>query len=278
MNARVQPETGWKAQLQLGYQDRNGKTRLVDRVQRGPLAVQRSLYPEGAPCHTYLLHPPGGVVGGDQLDIRVDAQPNAHAMITTPGATKFYRSEGKQALQQQTLTVQAGATLEWLPQENIAFPGANARIYSDVHLVQGSRFIGWELQCLGRPAIQETFDIGNMDTCLRVHVDGTLQLIDSMKTNGLSLVESAAGLRGYAMNASLIAGTIPETHLDTVRTVLESFDPSLPAGATWMDNLLVVRMLGNNTEDIQKVLIPVWKALREQWLEVPACPPRIWAT
>jgi urease accessory protein len=278
MNARVQPETGWKAQLKLGYQERNGKTRLVDRVQRGPLAVQRPFYPEGAPCHTYLLHPPGGVVGGDQLDIRVDVQPDAHAMITTPGATKFYRSEGKQALQQQTLTVHAGATLEWLPQENIAFPGAHARIYSDVHLVKGSRFMGWELQCLGRPAIAETFIHGVMDTRLRVHIDGKLALVDSIKTDGLSLVDSAAGLRGYAMNASLIAGVIPEEHLETARAVLETFDSALPVGATWIDGLLIVRMLGNNTEDIQKVLVPVWKVLREQWLEVPACPPRIWAT
>lgn len=269
---------GWKARLHLGYQYRQGKTRLVDRLQRGPLAVQRPLYPEGTPCHTYLLHPPGGVVGGDQLDIRVDTQANAHTVITTPGATKFYRSDEKMAYQYQTLTVGKDSTLEWLPQENICFPGAHAQIHSDIHLTQGSRFIGWELQCLGRPANEETFSHGSINAKTRVFIDDQITLVDQMTTQADSLINSAAGLRGHAMSATLIAGTIDAEYLEAVRAVLESFDPKLPVGATWVDNLLVVRMLGNNTEDIQNVLIPVWKILREQWLKIPACPPRIWAT
>lgn len=269
---------GWKARLHLAYQHRQGKTRLVDRLQRGPLAVQRPLYPEGSPCHTYLLHPPGGVVGGDQLDIRVQTQTGAHTLITSPGATKFYRSDEKMAYQHQTLTVEKESTLEWLPQENICFPGAHAQIHSDIHLTQGSRFIGWELQCLGRPANQEVFSHGSIDTKTRVFIDGQIALVDQMTTQADSLIKSAAGLRGHAMSATLIAGTIDADYLESVRAVLESFDPQLPVGATWVDNLLVVRMLGNNTEDIQKVLIPVWKVLREKWLQIPASPPRIWAT
>ncbi|SIS44158.1 urease accessory protein UreD [Neptunomonas antarctica] len=270
--------TGWKAQLQLGYRFRQDKTRLVERLQRGPLAVQRSLYPEGSPCHTYILHPPGGVVGGDQLDIRVRTHSGSHALLTTPGATKYYRSDEKMAYQQQTLTVEKDSILEWFPQENICFPGAHAQIHSDIYLEQGSRFIGWELQCLGRPAIQEAFTHGSIDARTRVYIDGEITLIDRMSTQGNGLINSAAGLRGYAMNATLIAGVIDADSLELVRSILETFDPQLPVGATWVDNLLVVRMLGNNTEDIQKVLIPVWKALRQHWLKIPACSPRIWAT
>jgi urease accessory protein len=279
MNAYLQPKSSsWKAELHLGYQDRQGKTRLVERTQLGPLAVQRPLYPEGAVCHTYLLHPPGGVVGGDQLDIRVHTQENAHALITTPGATKFYRSDEKLAYQHQTLRVDKNSTLEWLPQENICFPSAHAQINSDIYLEQGSRFIGWELLCLGRPANQEVFTTGFINTATRVYIDGQLVLVDQMKTQGDQLTSNAAGLRYYAMAATLIAGVIEEHHLDTVRSVLEQFDPALPVGVTWMEGLLVVRMLGNNTEEMQNVLKPVWKALRENWLAMSACPPRIWAT
>lgn len=269
---------GWKARLHLGYQLRHGKTRLVDRMQRGPLAVQRPLYPEGAPCHTYLLHPPGGVVGGDQLDIRVHTQQGAHAVITTPGATKFYRSDEKMAYQFQTLSVEKDSTLEWLPQENICFPGAHAQIHSDIYLEQGSRFIGWEFQCLGRPANNETFNHGSIDAKTRVYIDGEISLIDNLTTHADALIKSTTGLRGHAMSATLIAGTIDSDYLEVVCDVLDSFGPQLAVGATCVDGLLVVRMLGNNTEDIQNVLIPVWKTLREQWLEIPACSPRIWAT
>ena len=279
MNAYLQPKSSsWKAELHLGYQDRQGKTRLVERTQLGPLAVQRPLYPEGAVCHTYLLHPPGGVVGGDQLDIRVHTQENAHALITTPGATKFYRSDEKLAYQHQTLRVDKNSTLEWLPQENICFPSAHAQIKSDIYLEQGSRFIGWELLCLGRPANQEVFTTGFINTATRVYIDGQLVLVDQMKTQDDQLTSNAAGLRHYAMAATLIAGVIEEHHLETVRSVLEQFDPALPVGVTWMEGLLVVRMLGNNTEEMQNVLKPVWKALRESWLAMNACPPRIWAT
>jgi urease accessory protein len=278
MNARVAPETGWKAQLCLGYEARQGKTKLVERTQRGPLAVQRPLYPEGAPCHTYLLHPPGGVVGGDQLDIQVSVAEGAHTLITTPGATKFYRSEGKWAYQQQTLNVANGGTLEWFPQENIAFPGAHGKIHTRIELGVDSRFMGWEIQCLGRPAIDEVFDHGHLHTGLEVLIDDRLVLLDHLITDGDSMVKAAAGLKGHAMAATFIVGPIPEAHLDTARAVLETFDPTIPVGATWMDNLLVIRMLGDNSEHIQQVLIPVWKALRSQWWNIEPCPPRIWAT
>ena len=182
------------------------------------------------------------------------------------------------AYQQQTLTVEKDSILEWFPQENICFPGAHAQIHSDIYLEQGSCFIGWELQCLGRPAIQEAFTSGSIDARTRVYIEGEITLIDRMSTQGDGLINSAAGLRGYAMNATLIAGVIDADSLELVRSILETFDPQLPVGATWVDNLLVVRMLGNNTEDIQKVLIPVWKALRQHWLKIPACSPRIWAT
>ena len=111
----------WRARLELGFDQHRGITRLGHRKRFGPLAVQRPFYPEGAPCHVYLLHPPGGVVGGDQLDIDITLGENCQALITTPGAAKFYRSEGSVAQQQISMQLAPGAELEWLPQENILF-------------------------------------------------------------------------------------------------------------------------------------------------------------
>ena len=146
---------GWLASIRLGFSAPGEKTLLKERRHQGPLKVQRPFYPEGPACHVYLLHPPGGVVGGDRLNIDVDVQSGAHALITTPGASKFYRSAGPLALQQQTLQVHGGI-LEWLPQENILFPGANIKLESRIQLDASARFIGWEVHCLGRPVIDET--------------------------------------------------------------------------------------------------------------------------
>src|SRR5205085_6360717 len=107
--AAVRNVPGWQAELRLRFNCdapgplRPGRTRLVERQHRGPLVVQRPFYPEGDPCHVYLVHPPGGVVGGDALRIDATVDPGAHALITTPAATKFYRCEERISTQTQEL-------------------------------------------------------------------------------------------------------------------------------------------------------------------------------
>ena len=128
----------------------------------GPLTVQRPFYPEDDVCHLYLLHPPGGIVGGDELTISATLATDSHALITQPGAGKFYRSRGPQAQLRQDFYLAPQATLEWLPQDTILFPGANANIQSVFHLAQESRLLAWDLLCLGRPVMQETFSHGTL--------------------------------------------------------------------------------------------------------------------
>jgi urease accessory protein len=159
---------GWQARIELGFARRADRTVLAHKRQLGPLAVQRPFYPEGGPCHTYLLHPPGGIVGGDSLEIEALVGVGAHALVTTPGASKLYRSVGASAHQTQCLRVAGGGTLEWLPQETIFFPGAKARMCTRVDLEPNARFIGWELYSLGRPAVGERFASGRADLSFRL--------------------------------------------------------------------------------------------------------------
>ena len=193
----TEDQSGWHASLHLGFEPRGGRTVLATRRQRGPLAVQRAFYPEGDICHLYLLHPPGGVVGGDRLDIDVGVADGAHALITTPGASKFYRSAGPEARQHQRLTVGDGGTLEWFPQENILFPGANLRTGTDIDLSGNARFLGWEILSLGRPVISERFEHGSADLGLRVQRDGQPILIDRLRLGSKPDLDGLSGLRGY---------------------------------------------------------------------------------
>jgi len=157
---------GWRAELELRFEQRHGRTRLAHRWHRGPLRIQRPFYPSfpsfpsslsdpsslshsapaglagGDACQVVILHPPGGVVGGDRLSIDVELKAGSRALITTPGATKFYRSAGPEAVQQTRIRVADGATLEWTPQETILFDRSLSRIDTLVDLEPGARFLG----------------------------------------------------------------------------------------------------------------------------------------
>ena len=265
---------GWHASLQIAFAPRGTRTALVHRQQRGPLAVQRPFYPEGALCHLYLLHPPGGVVGGDRLEISAETAAGASALVTTPGATKFYLSAGPTAHQHQRLHVAGGAALEWLPQENIFFPGALGRLETRITLGAGARFIGWEIHCLGRPVIEESFDAGDLDLRYRLEREGRCLLMERLSLTAMTR-RGASGLRGAPVTATLVATPAGARELGRSRAIIGGTDE---AAATLLDDVLVVRYLGHSTEQCRRLFIAVWAAVREGVVGCAPCPPRIWST
>ncbi|MES9960343.1 MAG: urease accessory protein UreD [Sedimenticola sp.] len=272
----VKVDTGWHASLRLGFRKCPGRTLLAERQRKGPLAVQRAFYPEGDLCHVYLLHPPGGVAGGDQLDIGATVAEDASALVTTPGATKFYRSVGPRAHQLQHLTVDNGS-LEWLPQENILFPGAEVELSTRVELNGRASFIGWEINCLGRPVIDERFDQGSAAFNFTLLRDGLPLLHERLVIDGEASLHAAAGLRNQPVVATLYATTDQSELLPTLREVIpEPHRQQL--GITLVDGLLIARYLGDSTETARQLFIEIWKALRPAVLNRPPSAPRIWNT
>ena len=269
--------SGWHASLDLRFAQRNGRTLLSHKRQRGPLTVQRPFYPEGGVCHLYLLHPPGGVVGGDRLDIDLTLEEGAHALLTTPGAAKFYRSAGPEARVQQRLRVHDGAVLEWFPQENILFSGALLSSRTELYLNGGAGFLGWEIQCLGRPVIGERFDTGAADLGVSIHRDGRLLLIERLRLRSVADLDGVAGLRGYPVSATFIASGARDLDLNAARDGLGGRFAD-PFSMTLLDDLLVARCLSSSVEPVQRLFIALWGILRPRLLGCEACPPRIWAT
>jgi urease accessory protein len=278
--ADVQPvaaaTTGWQASLELGLESRGLRTVPTHQRRRGPLAVQRPFYPEGDVCHLYLLHPPGGVVGGDGLSIGVRAGPGARALLTTPGATKFYRSAGATATVDQTLWVGPDASLEWLPQEAILFPGAAVRQTTRVELDSEARFVGWDILCLGRPANAEAFQPGSLDVSLEVRRGGTPLLIDRLRVAGGADLRGAAGLRGHPVVATLLISPATPDDVGQLRALEVGGHGAL--GVTLLDGLLVARLLADDTAVAKGTLRAAWEALRPRVAGCHACPPRIWST
>ena len=267
--------TGWQAELALGFAPRGDRTVLATRRQHGPLTVQRPFHPEpGGTCHVYVLHPPAGIVGGDELRMDVTTEAGAHALLTTPGATRFYWSEGAEARLAQTLHVADGATLEWLPQETLVFAGAHARTVTRVALARGARFLGWEILGLGRPACGEAFRGGRLDFRFDLERDGRPLLRERVRGDA----NGAPGLRGHTAAATLFATPADVTALASARAVLGAATEHLLAGATLVGDVLVARALGPTCEPVRALLQRLWTALRPGVTGRVAVPPRIWHT
>ncbi len=266
----------WNAELELGYGRDGETTRPTFRRHKGPLRVQKHLYAEGPEvCQHIIVHPPGGIAGGDRLDIAATAGANAWAQLTSPGAAKWYRAKGP-AYQQLELKVGAGATLEWLPQETIVYCGAQAELSTRIDLEGDARLCYWDMVALGRPASGERFDAGYFQAHLDIRRDGQLLWHERQRITGSDgLLDSPIGLAGQSVFATLlISGEIDADLLERCRMI-----PSLVRGdLSQLPGLLVARCLASEALHARAWLIELWRLLRPALLGRAAVPPRIWST
>lgn len=285
----VRPAAGtaeWPATLQLAFGHSGGATRLLRNRHRGPLCVQRPFYPEGAALpHVYLLHPPGGIVSGDRLAIHVDLGSASRALFTTPGAGRVYRARKDRSLQQQQvrLVLDSTACAEWLPGENILYPGAFSRSTTRVDLARGSLLLGWEIHCIGLPASGMPFDTGTVTQRFEVFEDGVPRFIDCLHLDAADgdLLRSRAGLAGRTVCGLFVSGPFEEPGecvvlLDRLRAIDTRADTWL--GITLVNGMIAIRYLGHCAWQARQLFIRCWQLLRPALLGRSACPPRIWAT
>lgn len=268
----------WTASLRLEFDRVGTATRLKRREHLGPLVVQKPFYPEGSEvCHVYLVHPPGGVVGGDCLAVDLTLRPHAHALVTTPACTKFYRSAGPIASQMQRVRVEAGAICEWLPQETLLFDGARVDTRTRVEVYDGARFSGWEIFCLGRPACGEKFGLGRLAQRFELWRDGSPLVLETLRVSPNNrLSETRFGLDGKAVTGSMLFSLSNERRVhelaESVRAEQGLF------GITQLRGAVVCRYLGESCVEARRLFERVWASLRRELSGREAHPPRIWAT
>lgn len=270
---------GWRAELELAFALRCDRTIMVRNRHVGPLRVQKPLYPEGDQvCHAIMLHPPAGIVGGDSLAIRVGVGEGAHALLTTPGAGKWYRSGGRLASLSQRIEVAAGGVCEWLPQESILFDDAEAHLSTEVALAPGATFIGSEMLCFGRTGSGERFDHGELAMSTRVSVGGAPVWLERGRIAGNSpVLGSRAGLGAYPVVATMLAigAGVDEALRDACRAV----PAAVGEGAvTLLPGVLVARWLGPAVEPGRAWFEQLWACIRPALAGQPLRVPRIWLT
>jgi len=273
----------WHASLQLDY-TRDGARTLAHYRHDGPLRILQSLYPEGETiCHNVLVHPPGGLVGGDTLDIKLTVGPGAHGLVTTPGATRFYRSSGDAARQWVHARIEGGARLEWLPLEALAYNQCRAENKAVFELAPGAELMGWDVTALGLPTAELPFVEGTF--AQHLEVPGVWLEQGRIAASDARLMDGPLGLAGQRCMGTLffVAGepitrARREAALEVVRELIDAHALRATAGATSPHpQVLVVRVLAPLVEPAMELLKSLRAAWRQQLWQLDAVPPRIWA-
>ena len=276
----------WPAYLGLTFDKPGEKTRLIKRVHKGPLYVQKLFYPEGLEhAHVYLLHPPGGIVSGDHLRISVDVGENAGVFLTTPGAARIYRARKDVSVQRVVfdLNIGANALVEWFPLETIVFSGACSQISTKINLSEGSCFAGWDICSLGMPASLSGFDFGSFEQKYVLQKDGMPVYVDRLELCDQEnlLLSNPAGLQGFMVSGFLIMGPFVDGTDSIISRMREiEFMAKSPhlMSISRVGNFLIGRYLGNSAEYAKKIFVNWWKLARPILMQREFCEPRIWLT
>ena len=248
------------------------ETVLQDLLQVGCLKARFPRRVAAGWIDMVMLNTGGGVAGGDRLDVSVAVAPGCQATVSAQSADRFYRALAGDApsLVRTRLTVEAGAALEWLPQETILFDRSALDRRLEIDLAHDARFLGVETVVFGRTAMNERVRQGWLRDLIRVKRGGELLLHDAVRMDGPidELLRRASVGAGAVASATLIY-TAPDAaaRLDGVRAALGAAD----AAASVWNGVLVVRVLGPDSASVRATVIAVLATLRD---DRPL--PRVW--
>ncbi len=283
--AAIDRRAGWHARLHLPFH-RRGEATVGMPAHEGPLRVLKSMYPEGAAtCHQVILHPPGGIVGGDVLQVDIDVGAGAHAVLTTPGATRFYRSTGSEASQTVHATLHAGSRLEWVPLETIVHQGARATNHAVFRLAPGASMIGWDVTCLGLPAAGEAFGVGYLRQ--RLELEGRWLEQARIDAADERLRRSPLGLAGRPVigtawiawdETSMTGDRLLEAACEVLGAGIEHHGPMATGVTQLQPGLVVARALAERVEPVGAAFRALRKAWRGTLWGLTGCAPRVWCT
>jgi urease accessory protein len=274
----------WLAKLDLDFKCEKGRSFLARNSHVGPLVLQKTLYPEGEEvCCGIVIHPPGGVAGGDALTLNVNVAEQAKVQLTTPGAGKWYKANGLTASQCLHFNVQAHACLEWLPQENILFDGSHIRFNAEVNLEEDACYAAWDILCFGRQAQAEVWQTGSLHQNMTIRRNGRLIWNErAFLKPEQSIIQSMVGLNGHAVSASFViaAGAVPPELLQRCREVRPELALELHAkyGVTALPEIFSARYVGQSAQCARQYFEALWQILRPWYAKREVMRPRIWST
>jgi len=272
-------KSGKNGYLRLVFQnDNNGKTVIGEQFSQVPLHAQRALYCEDSfsnLAYLYIVSVSGGILQGDRYRIDVHLKKNAMAHVTTQGATRIYSMNSNSATQMVNITLEENSYLEFIPDQII--PYQDSRFYQKVNLnIHNSATLVYsEIITPGRVGMGESFEY---DVCyLKTRAtdqDRNLRFIDIANLEPKIQKMSSFGIMGkYTIVGSVYILTkkenVFEIH-DKINSLVFQ-NKKIIGGASIMknDSGLLVRILGNETENVKKTIFDMVGLIRKQVLNVP---------
>jgi len=272
----------WLAKLSLSYERTAIGTVLKSSLHEGPLRVQKALYPEGDDiCHTVIIHPPAGIAGGDSLDINVSIGAKCHAVLSTPSATKWYKTFKNPATQNIQFELGDDAKLEWLPQENLFFKGSSANVIAKLNLSSSASYIGWDALMLGRHASGEEWSRGYVHVLNEIRRDGKLIWVENGHIDAEDLYSKSLPQLGHWPVCATLVAIGPSFSQDLLEqlSAMMPWNDVIRAGITLMpQGVLVMRAVSTDIELTRNLMIEIWTILRPIIHGVTAQPLRLWAS
>jgi urease accessory protein len=266
----------WIGRLSLDFERSGKKTVITRRRHQGPLLVQRPFHEPDGTCQVYLIHPPGGVVGGDWLDYSFELRAASRALVTTPGATKLYRSASRRSNLTHEIVCNGGGTFEWLPQETIVFSGVQAESSTRVRLDASSQFLGWDITCLGRD--NAGLGQGYLSQAWQIELEGRPLWRERAELVGGGAVLTAPwGLAGRTVIGTLVATGAGAADVDAVRAECPDSEQD-SVSVSRLGEVLLCRYLGYSSQAAKRHFSAAWAVLRPRLFGRGAQPPRVWAT
>jgi urease accessory protein len=256
----------------------DGVTRLADLYQRDPLSLRLPQPDTGDILEASLITTSGGIVGGDRLAVAVTAGPGARLRVYPQAAEKIYRSLGPDSRIAITLKAEAGAWLEWLPQETILFEGARLRRDTRVEASAGARVLAGEFLVFGRRASGESLTQGLVHDAWRLIREGRLAWADALHVEGdlAAPLASAACLGGAGAYASLVyAADDAPARLAALRALLPPESDGSRHALSAVNGVVVGRFLGDALA-VRRCYGSFWSAARAALAGLPPRLPRLW--
>ncbi len=286
MTQTISP-TSWQASLRLRFVREGARTLARERIHSGPLRLLKTHYPEGdGVAHAVIVHPPAGIVSGDQLEIAVAVESAAHAVITTPGAQKWYRAhdlpEATPARAHTHLRIAEGATLEWLPMESMIYDGCVGEQQLNFAIARGGKLLAWEMQQWGRSARGETFTRGTFSQRIAVTLGEDLAWTETMHlSGGGALLTSPTGLAGMPCVGTIIVVGVTDVVgcLEKARACCEGSALATTSGATSpFASGIVIKAVASEMETLRTLFVQLREIVRPFLCARDAVGLRVWAT
>lgn len=271
-------DISWLGRVELSISVKNGKSVLTQCKHSGPFVVQRSFYPEEdeATPHIYLLHPSGGLVGGDRLILDVQLKSNSSALLTSPSVSKFYSTNGFYAIQKNIFKLENNSILEWVPQGIIFFPKSKAIIDTTFILESNARVIFFEMLCFDSVIINDDSIPEDINIFLNINLPRSVGLRERLR---VSASDYTIKLGGFKISALLFAIPSNEQMLCQVRKLISkklAGSKLQIGGATLLGELLIVRLLGNDNQSLSKLMYCIWSVIRPVIVGKKIFMPRVW--